>query len=96
MKMREHFHGKSPLILWGNMTLIDKKVTNYNLYYNTMSLTKKISVSEDVWISLYELKKPGQTYDSLLEEIVNHEKELRFLQEMDMRESEADFEEILL
>jgi predicted CopG family antitoxin len=61
-----------------------------------MSLTKKISVSEHVWVSLYDLKKPGQTYDSLLEEMVNHEKELKFLQEMDKIESEADFEEIIV
>jgi len=45
---------------------------------------------------LSELKQPGQTYDSLLEEIVENEKNLRFIREMEKIESESDFEELLL
>jgi len=64
------------------------------MYNNRMSATKRIPVSEHVWTLLYDLKKPGQTYDSLIEELVNHEKELHFLNEMDAIESEADFSEL--
>jgi len=61
-----------------------------------MSATKRIPVSEQVWRMLSELKQPGQTYDSLLEEIVENEKNLRFIREMEKIESESDFEELLL
>ena len=71
-------------------------VNGYNAYSVDMSATKRIPVSEPVWRMLSELKKPGQTYDSLLEEIVENEKHLRFIREMDKIESESDFEELLL
>lgn len=71
-------------------------VNAYNAYSVDMSATKRIPVSEQVWRMLSELKKPGQTYDSLLEEIVENEKNLRFIREMDKIESESDFEELLL
>ena len=61
-----------------------------------MSAKKRIPVSEQVLRMLSELKQPGQTYDSLLEEIVENEKHLRFIKEMDKIESESDFEELLL
>ncbi|MDE4908867.1 hypothetical protein L0665_09640 [Methanogenium marinum] len=40
-----------------------------------MTATKRIPVSEPVWTSLSELKKPGQTFDGLLAEIIGNEKE---------------------
>ncbi len=73
-----------------------KMLSAYKRYNSKMSATKRIPVSEHIWTLLYDLKKPGQTYDSLIEELVHHEKELRFLSEMDAIESEADFSELNL
>lgn len=61
-----------------------------------MTATKRIPVSEPVWTSLSDLKKPGQTYDRLLAEIIEYEKERRFLAEMAAIEAEADFVEFEL
>ncbi len=61
-----------------------------------MTATKRIPVSEPVWTSLSDLKKPGQTYDRLLAEIIDHEKERRFLADMAAIEAEADFVEFSL
>lgn len=58
-----------------------------------MTTTKRIPVSESVWISLSDMKTPGQTYDGLLAEIIDHEKERRFLAEMTAIEAEGDFVE---
>ncbi len=58
-----------------------------------MTATKRIPVSEQVWTSLSELKEPGQTYDVLLTEIIEHEKERRFLADMATIEAEGDFVE---
>ncbi|KAF1073297.1 hypothetical protein [Methanogenium sp. MK-MG] len=58
-----------------------------------MTATKRIPVSEPVWISLSDMKKPGQTYDGLLAEIIEHEKERRFLVDMAAIEAERDFVE---
>jgi len=59
-----------------------------------MSPTKRIPVSEPVLKMLSELKQPGQTYDSLPEEIVENEKNLIFIREMEKIKSESDFEEL--
>lgn len=61
-----------------------------------MTATKRIPVSEPVWTSLTDLKKPGQTYDELLAEIIEHEKEHHFLVEMAAIEKKADFVEFAL
>lgn len=61
-----------------------------------MTAIKRIPVSEPVWTSLSDLKKTGQTYDELLAEIIEHEKEHRFLAEMAAIEEEADFVEFAL
>lgn len=61
--------------------------------YGDMTATKRIPVSEQVWTSLSDMKKPGQTFDRLLYEIVEHEKERRFLAEMAAIEAEGNFVE---
>ena len=58
-----------------------------------MAATKRIPVSEQVWTSLSDMKKPGQTFDRLLSDIVEHEKDRRFLAEMAAIEAEGNFVE---
>jgi predicted CopG family antitoxin len=59
-----------------------------------MTVNKRIPVSEAVWKELSELKKPGQTFDHLLNEIVEREKKYRLLQDMKRIEEEEEFEEL--
>ena len=61
-----------------------------------MTATKRIPVSEPVWTTLSDMKKPGQTYDGLLSEIIEHEKDRRFLEEMATIEAKRDFVEFAL
>ena len=40
-----------------------------------MSADKRIPVTEERWERLHQLKKPGQTYDELLDELIQeHER----------------------
>ena len=64
-----------------------------NLYTIVMTATKRIPVSEPVWVELSNLKEPGQTFDELLAAMVNREKKKRFLEDIDRIEAEADFVE---
>lgn len=59
-----------------------------------MTNTKRIPVSESVWRRLSELKKPGQTFDQLLDEIIEKEKKYRLLQDMKRIEEEEGFKEL--
>ena len=58
-----------------------------------MVAIKRIPVSESVWLSLSDMKKPGQTYDGLISEMIEHEKERRFLMEMASIEAETNYVE---
>jgi len=53
--------------------------------------TKRIPVTPEVWESLSKLKRPGQTYDSLLEEMIALKEEHDFLQHLKEIETSGDF-----
>jgi predicted CopG family antitoxin len=59
-----------------------------------MAATKRIPVSEEVWAEISELKRPGQTFDDLLSQMVEQEKKRRFIEDMDRTEAEGDFVEL--
>lgn len=54
---------------------------------------KRIPVTEERWTELNELKKAGQTYDDLLEELIQ-EHQRRQLAERTRNVREADTEEL--
>lgn len=54
---------------------------------------KRIPVTEERWKELHDLKQPGQTYDELLEELIQ-EHERRQLAERAREVREADEEEL--
>ena len=59
-----------------------------------MTADKLIPVSETVWSCLTEMKRPGQTYDEVLSEIIEREKERRFLDDIAaIVEEEGDFDD---
>lgn len=53
---------------------------------------KRIPVTEERWRELHDLKGPGQTYDELLEEIVEEYKKARLFRDMEEIREESDFE----
>ena len=53
--------------------------------------TKRIPVTPEVWESLSKLKRPGQTYDSLLEEMIALKEEHDFLKHLEEIEKSGDF-----
>lgn len=56
-----------------------------------MTTNKRIPVSESVWRKLSELKKPGQTFDQLLDDLIEREKMHQLLQDMKRIEEEEEF-----
>ncbi|MFO7990846.1 MAG: hypothetical protein R6U61_00950 [Thermoplasmata archaeon] len=65
-----------------------------------MKAVKRIPVTEKIWEELHNLKNPGQTYDGLLEELIEEHNKLKLaerakeIREMDDEElAEVDFDE---
>lgn len=52
---------------------------------------KRIPVTTEVWESLSKLKRPGQTYDGLLEEMIVLKEEHDFLLHLQEIEKTGDF-----
>ncbi|HUX99985.1 MAG TPA: hypothetical protein VMV49_10565 [Candidatus Deferrimicrobium sp.] len=77
--------------------LVSKKeeaLNIYNINNIVMAAIKRIPVSEEIWKELSGLKKPGQTFDQLLNEIIEREKKYRLRQEMKKIEAEEEFVEL--
>jgi hypothetical protein len=56
-----------------------------------MPATSRIPVSKVVWGELAGLKKPGETYDHLLEGMIEREKKNRLFEDMDRIEKRGKF-----
>jgi predicted CopG family antitoxin len=59
-----------------------------------MLATKRIPVTETVWVELSNLKEAGQTYSQLLEEMIEDRKKARFFRDMEGIERESEFVEL--
>ena len=53
--------------------------------------TKRIPVTPETWEKLSEMKRPGQTYDELLEQMIVHEQCIRFHEDMKKAEHHGKF-----
>ncbi len=62
-----------------------------NIY---MEAKKEIPVTDRVWQKLSQLKKADQTYDELLEEMIEEHKKARLFEEMHGIEERGDFVEL--
>jgi len=67
-----------------------------NLYNIAMLATKRIPVTENVWAELSDLKRPGETFSQLLEEMVEREKKARLIEHLKKIADEGDFVEMPL
>jgi len=55
------------------------------------SANKRIPVTDEIWQTLSNLKRPGQTYDSLLAEMIEIKQERDFLAHIEQIEKTAQF-----
>ncbi len=61
-----------------------------------MLATKRIPVTEIVWVELSDLKRPGETFSQLLEEMIEREKKARLIEHLKKIAAEGDFVEMPL
>jgi predicted CopG family antitoxin len=59
-----------------------------------MLATKRIPVTETVWAELSDLKRPGETFDQLLSEMVDREKKARLVEHLLKIADEGEFVEM--
>ncbi len=62
-----------------------------NIYMNA---TKRVPVTEKVWAELGKLKQAGQTYDDLLNGLIEEHKKSLLFKEMRAIEERSDFVEL--
>lgn len=55
---------------------------------------KRIPLTEERWKELHELKEPGQTWDGLLEELVEEHKERQLAKTIREKRQHGDFVEV--
>lgn len=53
---------------------------------------KRIPVTKQRWEELHNLKEPGQTYDDLLEQLIEEHKKARLFRDMGAIREDEDFE----
>jgi predicted CopG family antitoxin len=61
-----------------------------------MAAVKRVPVSETVWKKLGEMKGAGQTYDDLLEDMIERVKKARLEEDVKIWESRPDSEYVSL
>lgn len=79
-----------------NNEFVVKVLSIYNAYNMIVSAVKRVPVSETVWKKLGEMKGAGQTYDDLLEEMIERVKKARLEEDVKMWESCPDSEYVSL
>lgn len=62
--------------------------------YTTETADKRMPVTCSVWEGLSDLKRPGETFAQLLEEMIEHEKKARLFQDLEEIEKEGRFMEL--
>ncbi|OQA54599.1 MAG: hypothetical protein BWY45_02535 [Euryarchaeota archaeon ADurb.Bin294] len=55
--------------------------------------TKRIPVRPSTWKEVYELRKPGQTFDEVIRDMVAKEKRSRLFEDADRKMREGHFSE---
>ena len=53
--------------------------------------TKRIPLTEERWRELHELKAPGQTFDELLDELVEEHKKAKLFRDLERLREEGEF-----
>jgi hypothetical protein len=59
-----------------------------------MLATKRVAVTEPVWAELSVLRKPGETFNQLIAEMIEREKKARFIEHLKQIADEGDYVEL--
>lgn len=54
----------------------------------------RIPITREVWQGLSDLKRPGETFAQLLEEMIENEKKARLFRDLDKIEEDDEFVEM--
>ena len=81
--------------VWYHATVV-MVLSIYNVYSMIMSAVKRLPVSEKIWKELGAMKGAGQTYDDLLEDMIERVKKARLEEDVKMWESTPDSEYVSL
>ena len=71
-------------------------LSTYDIYSVIMPAVKRLPVSEKIWKELGAMKGAGQTYDDLLEDMIERVKKARLEEDVNLWESIPDSEYVLL
>ena len=63
---------------------------------NAMNATKRIVVKEEVWAALSSMREPGMTFSELREEMIEHEKKRRLVEDIKRIQETEELVEIAL
>jgi predicted CopG family antitoxin len=63
---------------------------------NAMNATKRIVVKEEVWAALSSMREPGMTFSELIEEMIEHEKKRRLVEDIKRIQEREELVEIPL
>lgn len=63
---------------------------------NVMNAIKRIVVREEVWAALSSMRKPGMTFSELIEEMIEHEKKRRLIEDIKRIQETEELVEIPL
>ncbi|VVB70184.1 Uncharacterised protein [uncultured archaeon] len=59
-----------------------------------MPAMKRVAVTESVWTELSDLRRPGETFSQLPEEMIEREKKARLIEHLKQIADEGDFVEL--
>jgi predicted CopG family antitoxin len=59
-----------------------------------MLATKRLAVTEPVWAELSGLRKPGETFNQLIAEMIEREKKARLIERLLQIAEEGDYVEL--
>ena len=63
---------------------------------DAMNATKRIVVKEEVWAALSSMREPGMTFSELIEEMIEHEKKRRLIEDIKRIQETEELVEIPL
>jgi len=61
-----------------------------------MNATKRIIVREEVWVALSHMREPGMTFSELLEDMIEHEKKRRLIEDIKRIQETEELVELAL
>ncbi|HQD25845.1 antitoxin VapB family protein [Methanoculleus sp. DTU007] len=61
-----------------------------------MNATKRIVVKEEIWAALSSMRRPGMTFSELIEEMIEHEKKRRLVEDIKRIQESEELMEIQL